>query len=383
MRRAALFLCLAAAGCDSAPGIETTCDFPALDRTVLVLERSDQTSALARLAGGCFAEAPSDLALGADQYPFAVRGRAFVGVNDRGSLHEIDVDALSFRTTFDVYADHPKPDRPHGIYGVDVDASGDLWVSRDDVASLVVVKPNGKLDVVDLSDLDPDGIPDMNGVLVRDGKAFVALGFLPAWNTPAFGDHATRAGAVAVIDVATRTRLDVIDLIGHNPVHALVPTADPDVVVVATPGAHDELASEDGVERVWLDGSRKTEQVIDEKELGGSVEEVVWGSDTEAYAIVLGPEPGLNPTRVVAFDPSKPAGQRVTRELAKAPWFADAVNGAAYVHAGLALAKDHVIVGDHTPGAPGLRIFARQTGAEVAFIPARNAAPWALVALDP
>ncbi len=52
---------------------------------------------------------------------------------------------------------------------------------------------------------------------------------------------------------------------------------------------------DDGIDRVWLDGSRDTEQVIGEAELGGSAEEVVWGSDTEAYAIVLGGEPGLEP----------------------------------------------------------------------------------------
>ncbi len=79
-----------------------------------------------------------------------------------------------------------------------------------------MVKPNGSLEAVDLSDVDPDGVPDMNGILVHDGKAFVALGFLPPWDSTAFGDHATRRGALAVIDVSTRKRIDVIDLHGHT-----------------------------------------------------------------------------------------------------------------------------------------------------------------------
>jgi hypothetical protein len=389
MRRAALILAVAATGCDAAPETTKTCGYPVLDRTVLVVERGTETSALARLRGGCFEEWPADLALGTDQNLFTAGGHAYVGINDSGLLRQIDPETLEFGATVDAYQDHPTPVRPHGIYGVAADDQGSLWISRDDVGSLAVAKPGGAFATVDLSGLDPDGIPDMNGLAVHAGKAFVALGFLPAWNAKpdagveAFGDHAKRAGALAVLDVATRTVTGTIDLVGHNPVRALVPaSADGGVVLVATPGKHDAKAPEDGIDRVWLDGSQATEQLIDEPTLGGSVDEVVWGSDTEIYAIVLGPESGLNPTRLVRIDVSQPAGARVT-DLLRAPWFTDPVNGAAYVFSGLALTKGHVLVGDHTPGQAGIHVFSRDTQAEVAFVPALGGAPQGLVSLPP
>lgn len=384
MRRAALLaLAFAALGCAPAPSLVEVCGYPVLDRPVLVLERGEPTASLARLEGGCLAEAPAELPLGADQNLLAAHGRPFVGVNDNGALFGVDVAGLALkRPALDAYADGATSWTAHGIYGVDVDAANNLWVSRDDVSSLVILRPDGKVeDTVDLSALDTKyGNPRMNGVLVQGPYAYVALGFLP---TPVT-DEADRNGGIA--EIATAAPHDVtrvIDLVGHNPVHALVPTGDPGVVLVATPGRHDELSDDDGIDRVWLDGSRPTEQLAREKELGGSVEEVAWGGEHEVYAITLGEEPGLNPTRLVVFDPSQPAGPSRIHELAKAPWFDDPVNGAAYVHSGLALTRDHVLVGDHTPGAPKIRVFSRATGKQVAAIPTTVGAPWSLLALAP
>lgn len=376
---------IACSACAAAPDLTETCGYPELDRTVLVVERGDTRASLARLSDGCLTEAPTMILLGEDQILLGAHGQPFVGVNDQGALFRVDVEQLELvAPAIDAYADGAGAKSVHGIYGVDADANGDLWVSRDDVASIAVVDRKGSITPVDLSDIDPDGVPDMNGILVQDGKAYVALGFLPPRNTPTetFGDQAKQDGAIAVIDVATKKRVGLLELGSKNPVRAFVPTGDPNVVLIATPGRHDEVSKGDGIARVWLDGSHEAEMLATEEELGGSVEEVVWGSDHEVYAITLGKEPGLNPTKVVVFDPSKPAGERV-RELAKAPWFDDPVNGAAYVYSGLVLTEEHVVFGDHTPGAGRIHVVSRATGEEVAAIPTTVGVPWQLLALSP
>jgi hypothetical protein len=352
-----------------------------LDRTVLVLERGDQTSALGKLSGGCLTEATPDLALGGDQNLLGAHGKPFVGLNDFGALRSIDPATLALGSALDVYQDHPKPETVHGIYGADVDGAGNLWVSRDDVGSAIVLSPDGKLaGTVDLSDLDPDGVPEMNGILVSGDRAYVALGFL---KTPIEDDHAKQPGAIAVVDVATRKRVDLLQLVGHNPVRALVPVdATGSEVIVATPGIHDAVDDGDGIDRVWLDGSHEAMQLVSEKELGGSVDEVVWGGEDEAYAIVLGPVPGANPTRVVQLDPSQEAGHRVVRELARAPYYDDP-NAAAYVHTGLALTRDWVLVGDHTPGKAQILAFRRKSGDPPVAVPTQVLPPAALLALPP
>lgn len=378
MRALPLCLAVAAIGCASPPAPESTCGHVKTARPVIVLERGDQTSALARLADGCLEEAPADFVLGHDQNLLGAGSRVFIGLNEEAVLRELDVSKLELGATFDVYGMIDKPAPIHGIYGAAVDAEGKLWASLSDAGSLAIMRPDGSPEaLVDLSDLDQDRVPDMNGVLVRDGRAYIALGFLP---TDEISDHAKHAGAIAVVDVATRARLSVIELAGKNPVHALVP-AEEGQVLVATPGEHDAVDDTDGIDRVWLDGSRETEQVVGEGELDGSVEEIAWGGPNELYAIVLGREPGLNPTRVVAIDPSRDRGARVTRVLAEAPYFGDPVNGAAYVHVGLALTEEHVLVGDKTPGAGRIRVFSRATGEELGPIPTRVHPPAALYAL--
>jgi hypothetical protein len=209
----------------------------------------------------------------------------------------------------------------------------------------------------------------------------VALGFLPEHIT----DEAERQGAIAVIATAAPHGISrVIDLKGWNPVHQLVPIDDSgQTVIVATPGRHDLAEAKDGIDRISLADGTVT-QILNESEINASVEEVAWGGEHEVYAITLGPEPGLNPTKVIRFDPTQAPATRDIQELAHAPWFDDSVNGAAYVHAGLALTKDHVLVGDHTPGAGRIRVFSRATGKELASIPTKaGSPPWQLLALPP
>lgn len=380
----ALAAALASAGCAAPPGPQQVCGYPALDRAVLILERGRETSSLAKLEGGCLTEAPAEIVLGRDQNLLSAGGQALAGVNDSGAIFAVDPAGPSLVAPgLDAYADGAASKEPHGIYGADRDGAGQLWVARFDVPSLIILSESGGVvDTVDLRALDATyGNPRANGVYLRGDRAYVSVGFLP---TPV-SDEAARAGGIAVISTAApREVTGVIDLVGKNPVHRLVPAdASGSRVIVATPGRYDAEDASDGIDLAALDGSEPARQLVSEDELHGSADEVVWGGDHEVYAIVLGKEPGLNPTRVVAIDPTLPPGSRVVATLAEAPWFDDPVNGAAYVHTGLALTQDHLLVGDHTPGAGRIRIFSRSTFAEVASVPTEVGAPWALLAMPP
>lgn len=372
MKRLTSLALLSLAACTGSTEPVTTCGGPALERTIVVLETDFQSSALGRIAGGCLTEQLPDLVLGSDLNLLAAGGHAYAGINGEGTLRAIDGATLALGPRLQAYAGAlGEGGDTHGIYGVDVGAGGELWVSRDDAGSVAVLKADGSpIGSVDLSDLDPDGVPDMNGILVKDGRAYVALDLL-AYTSE--GGHLTvtpqEHGAVAVIDNATRQRVLRIELLGGNPAHGLLPTEDG--FVVATPGSFDEAREGDGIDRVRLGATPEVQQVIDEKTLGGSVNELTWASDHEAYAIVLGAVPGVNPTRVVAIDPSQGT---VTRELTP---LAD-----AFVHSGLVLTDEYVVVGDHTPGAPRVLFFPR-AGGSPREIPASILPPFALVALPP
>jgi hypothetical protein len=377
---AALPLALAVAGCASPSGAVSACGHEDPAQPLLVLERGDQTAALARLAGGCFTETGVDPILGSDQNLLAAHGKPFVGVNDTGTLLAMNASTLQIAQTFSVYPDHPPSAVAHGIYGVDVDAATEnLWVSRDDVPEIAVIAPGGALvEAVDLTSLDPVvKAPYMNGILLEGGRAYVALGFLPP--PPHLSDDARRVGMIAILDVASRAIVGHIDLVGHNPVHDLIPIdSTGQKIIVATPGQHDAIDAGDGIDLVDLTAGTAT-QLISETALGGSVDEVVWGGPTEAYAIVLGPQDAINPTSVVAFNPQ--TGK--VRTLAKAPWFTDPQNGQGYVHVGLALDGDMLVVGDHDQDAPAILVFSRATGEQLAPIPATVEAPWGALTVSP
>ncbi len=384
---AALPAALAASACSSSPSADTiTTGWTALPNPLVLLERGTETAALARLAGGTLTETPPDPVLGTDQFLLdAVDAQGntliFVGVDDDGSLRAIDPVTLQITATYSVYQDHPAAtSTPHGIYGVAVDPlTGDLWVSRDDVNEVAVIAPDGGFSHVDLSDLDPvEHHPDMNGILLQGGRVYVALGFLTHADAGAeaiLSDLARRPGMIAIIDVATRTIVGQIDLVGHNPVRKLIPVDDAGQrFIVATPGQHDYINAGDGIDSVDLDAGTAT-QLISETALDGSVDEVVWAGPTEAYANVLGAVPQINPTSVVAFDPQTGV---VRPPLAQAPWFTDQANGAAYVHVGLAIDGDVVACGDHDPANPSILLFSRATGQALPPVLPAVEAPWAL-----
>ena len=98
----------------------------------------------------------------------------------------------------------------------------------------------------------------------------------------------------------------VIDLEGRNPFNTMAELDGQ--LFLSEPGNFDAAAEElAGIER--FDTATSTSRLlVPERDLGGSVAEIAVTKGCGA-AIVAGPEPTVNPTSVVTFDPA--TGQRV------------------------------------------------------------------------
>ena len=202
------------------------------------------------------------------------------------------------------------------------------------VVDVVAGTVTGRIDLAAFADME-DGIPEMDSVRVRDGRAVVSVQRLDRNNffTP------TGPGKVVVIETATGTVLSSRDLGFAQPFGPIVETCDGRWLVaqVGTFGATDG-----GVE--ILDAVEGTATLLaTEASLGGDASAVALCDASHGFAIVNDAE--FN-THLVTFDPA--TGERTG--VAFAP--------TGFVLAGLVADCDgRVIVGDRTMDAPGLRVF--------------------------
>jgi hypothetical protein len=350
------------------------CSDDRLAYPLLVLETNfGSASALGRVeTDGCY-RTEADLTLGSDTVLADAHGRPFVAVRDQGVIREIARDALALTSSYDVVA--PGEDTGGASanpYDVDVDAEGRLWVARYSLGGVAVIDPTGSVSVVDLSALDPsDGVPEAAAIRVVGALAYVVLQRLQAEAYP----EATVPGVIAVIDVTNLQLVDTFELVGFNP-YAMTPIvgAPEGTVTIALAGDHEGVDARDGLVQVDL-GTGEVHSSVSEIAVEGSVIDAVIAGEHEGYAIVEGPEEGLNPTRVIAFDPASAA---VTATLADSR---DDEPG--FYHAGIALNGEHLVVGDRTPGHARLRVFDRATGVEAFSIPSGSYPPWELLTLVP
>jgi len=354
-----------AAGCVTPETSSTTCAGIALDEPLVLLESDLRTTSGLGAIGrdGCLTEVAGALALGADTQLASSAGRVFLLDRDAGLVHEIDPVALRILRTFPAELAGEGRSNPQDAA---VDAEGRIWVTRFEQATLAILSGGDRIDTIDLGAFaDADGLPEMAGIHIAGGRAHVALQKLDA----AAIYPPTGPGAVLSIGTADPSDIRPIPLIGRNPFNRLAPAPfDPSLLVVATPGFFDEVSPDDGIDLVDT-GAGAARQLIGEPALGGSATEVRLAAPDEGYAIVAGPEEGVNPTSVVAFNPE--TGQ-VTRTLARADGF---------YHWGLELAGRHVVVGDRTPGGARVLFFDRATGAVDGEIPVQQMAPVSLRAL--
>jgi hypothetical protein len=346
------------------------CSGIALERPLIVLERALDLSAsgIGRIdESGCLEEV-ADISLGTDPVLADAHGRPFVLNRENGEIHEMERDALRFARTVTAMAPGQPSPNP---WDVDVDGDGRLWVARYDVASLGLVSAEGDwAGEVDLAQYaDADGLPEAAAVAVAGDEAFVVLERLARPD----GYAMTDVGRVAVFDAAPpHASKGAFDLLGRNPFTVSRMIGDDTALVVSSPGDHFFIDERDGVERDGVEVvdlvSRTSRLVLDEKEARGSVIAAVIAGPTEGYAIVSGPS-DENPTSVVAFDPEQGV---VVTVLASAP---------SFVHAGLAVVGNYLVVGDRTKAAARVLFFDRATHDLVGTLTPQLLPPLDLMAL--
>jgi hypothetical protein len=344
------------------------------DAPVLVLETqyAGATSALGRLGeDGCLAEV-ADIALPHNAVLRSAHGRPFVLDDDAGVLLAIHREKLAITGTFAAFKDSPD-ERPNP-HDVDVDAEGRLWVTRFEKGSLALIEPDGAWGgEVDLSDLDPDGVPDMDAIHIASDRAYISLESLDRGSVPWLP---RQRGRVAIVETAPpHGRLGVIDLVGSNPAGRFVPLNEQGTeIAVATPGGFSTIDPLDGIDAVNLE-TGEARQLVSEEALGGSVWDMAVASPTEAFALVLGPlDP--NPVTVMAWNPT-------TGEVHKEPvWSRPAFDSAS-----VAVVGDALLIAEFAKGSAQIHVLRPREGKEgmegkemeIGQVTPKLMAPWALL----
>ena len=224
------------------------------------------------------------------------------------------------------------------------------FVTRYDDTDLWEVNPltGEHTDTIDLSPLaDADGIPEMQGMAIHDGRLFVTVQRLDrdgAWQPvpPSY---------LAVIDLADNTLLDMdpgtpgiqgVALTGTCPASGIVVDPVRGDFLVGQTGTYG--AQDGGIERLDPATLQSRGWVVTESTLGGNLNVWATGDGVEGFAVVLSPE---WITRVVAF--SLLSGQGLGTVATASEY--------AYTHLLVDPPRQQLFVCDRTYANPGIRIY--------------------------
>ncbi len=335
--------------CETTPTDGSTADASAPSAsacpTVEVLAAASdafQTSALCSVPGQCI----KGTELGGDPILASGHGRTFFVARDNDLVFELDPECGTPSQPLSVHALAKEgiPANPHDVASA---PDGTLVVPLYNAAKIAFLK-DGKLEPpLDIATYDPDdGNPQADAVrIVTIGgaaKAFVTLERLDDEDKL----RSTRPSQMLRIDVATRSVEAVIDLAGRNPFNAMGELGG--ALYLAEPGNFDADAEDlAGIERFDTATSTST-LLVRERDLGGSVSELAV-TDGCGAAIVAGPQPAVNPTSVVTFDPE--SGRVITS--AASPALGPTPGYDLY---GLTWRGRTLYVGDRRPGPGGYTI---------------------------
>jgi hypothetical protein len=266
-----------------------------------------------------------------------------------------------------------EPADPYGIAGqfsvgsgsnpVDmaVLSSGRALVTRNNETTAALVDLAAGEMVQEAPDLaafaDDDGIPEMAGLFVHDGKIFIGLQLLDRdteWWDP------SGPGLIVVVDETTLEPLDTdtatadvdgITLSAPNPMEGMQASpADAGLLLVAEVGFYG--AQDGGIEAVSMTTYDGAGWVVTEETLGGDITAWVVVDGSTGYAAVS--KPSFAGDKLVRFNPSDGT---VTAD--------SIIETAAFTLTAVALTDDgRLLVADRTLESAGVRIFNAETAEE-------------------
>ena len=226
---------------------------------------------------------------------------------------------------------------PVDAQDVAVDSTGILWVARLLSPSLLVLRQQET--EIDLSKLDPDGIPDASSIRIIDRQAFVALERLT-------NDVSTLPSQIAVLDTTSLGLVKQIQLQGRNPLGLMVesPGKSPAKLWLAEPGNFDSVTEPDAGIEVVDTTSLTSTLLIPETTLGASAIEVAVNGTCGA-AILADATPNVNHTSLVSFSLD---GSNLATAIPPTPGFD--LRGLAWLPDG------RLLVGDQQPKIGGFPV---------------------------
>lgn len=293
--------------------------------------------------------------LGKDPQLSRSNGRTFFINRFDDSLFELDPKCGTPISQLFVHENGRPSVNPHDVAAA---PDGSLFVVLYNVPRIDIVRDKKVDGTIDLSGYDKeDGNPQAESIQIVTvagvSKAFVALEVLDDHSLP-LPLASTRPSLMLRIDVATREVEDQIVLKGRNPFNPMSESGGS--LFLAEPGnfnAADEPAA--GIER-FDTATSTTRLLVTEHDLGGSVAEIAV-TDGCGAAIVAGPQPDVNPTSLVTFDPvsGKVLSPAQSPLLGPTP---------GYDLQALAWRGEFLYVGDGRRGASGypVHIFQRDPG---------------------
>jgi hypothetical protein len=257
-------------------------------------------------------------------------------------------------------------------------SSGRALVTRNNETTAALVDlATGELvqEAPDLEDFaDDDGIPEMAGLHVHDGRIFIGLQLLDRdteWWDP------TGPGLLVVVDETTlepldtdtsTTGVDGVTLAAPNPREGMrASPVDPELLLVAEVGFYGAL--DGGIEAVSMTTYESSGWVVTEETLGGDITAWVVVDGSTGYAAVS--KLSFEGDKLVRFNPSDGT---VTAD--------SIIETAAFTLTDMALTHDgRLLVADRTLESAGVRIFDAETGEEQSGSPLSvGLAPFSLCA---
>lgn len=227
---------------------------------------------------------------------------------------------------------------------------GKLFVPALDTAGVLVLgRDGGALVTIDLSALDPDGVPNCNSAFAAGGDVYVTCGLLDENFAP------RGPGQVAVIDAATNAVKTTFALANANPFGALEQLPSGELAVPTVPDFGDTTLG--CVERIQTGATPKSNGcLVSNAALGGFATrtEVQTGAAPALWLVV---STSFTTAQVRSFDlgamtlaPPVSTASQLPNDVARCP------NG-------------DVVVADRTMAANGLRVFRGATERTTAPLP--------------
>jgi len=179
-----------------------------------------------------------------------------------------------------------------------------LYVAALNSGNIIILdetNPSATPDTIDISSYDMDGVPDASSLYLVGNLLFVSLELLD-------GSFVSQGGKVVVIDTATDTVIDDVELTHNNPFGTFELRRDTSELFITTT----DFAGTGCVERVQTSPPYAVDCVVDEASLGGyastirSHGDTLWlavaTSFTEGHVIdVTGGTPGSTPLTANTF----------------------------------------------------------------------------------